>query len=307
MGKYLVTGGCGFIGSHLVEGLLKKNHEVRVIDDLSSGKKENISKDVEFIEASITDRKSLSQALEGVDGCFHLAAIASVEKSTQKWSQTHEVNLTGLLYLFEEIKKFSTPIPVIYASSAAVYGHSSLFPLKESEKNFPVSPYGADKLACEQQAHVAYELFKIPSIGFRFFNVYGPRQSPHSPYSGVIAIFLDKILKGESIKIFGDGFQQRDFIYIDDIIEGLLKVTGPSLKGANVYNLCTGDSNSINNLADLIQELTQKRAVKQSVPPRLGDPKLSLGDPMLFERDYGFKPKISLKEGLAKLIRGCGI
>lgn len=301
MGKYLVTGGCGFIGSHLVESLLKNGHQVCVIDDLSSGRKENISNDVEFLHGSITDKNLLAQGLHGVDGCFHLAAIASVEKSTQDWSKTHEINQTGIIYLFEEIRKLPRPIFVIYASSASVYGNCSHFPLKESELVFPVSPYGVDKLACELQAYVAKKLFDISSVGLRFFNVYGPRQEL-SPYSGVISIFAKAMMQDEPILIYGNGSQQRDFIYVQDVIACILKIMEAPINDATIYNLCTGKSYSVLQIAQQLEEIFDKKVEIIFKEARAGDPILSIGDPEKLEKAYQFRAKTSLKEGLTALI-----
>ncbi|NGX55466.1 MAG: UDP-N-acetylglucosamine 4-epimerase [Chlamydiae bacterium] len=301
MAKYLVTGGCGFIGSHLVERLIKRGDQVRILDDLSTGKRERTPQTAELIIGSITEKSKLKKALSGVDGCFHLAAVASVEISIKKWSTTHLVNLFGTIQLFETIAEQGHPIPVVYASSAAVYGGSDKFPLKENEPASPLSPYGADKLGCEQQAAVAYHLYQIPSVGFRIFNAYGPNQDPSSPYSGVIALFNDKIAQGSPITIFGDGERQRDFVYVGDVVRFLLAAMERKNTRAEIFNLCTGCGTSINRLAQLIGEVAQKEVKREYQPSRKGDLPLSIGDPTKAESYFGIKTIIPIEEGLMEI------
>ncbi len=220
MACYLVTGGAGFIGSHLVESLIDYGHFVRVLDDLSSGSRDNIPAGVEFIKADITDPKAVGAAFDGIDGCFHLAAIASVEKCNRDWLRTHQVNLTGTINVFNAARQ-SRKIARCRSSMprrAAVYGNSGGAPAGEQSSAAPLSAYGADKRACELHARAAGVTHGLRTVGLRFFNIYGPRQDPRSPYSGVIAIFLDRLQRGEPIEIFGDGTQVRDFTYIGDAV-----------------------------------------------------------------------------------------
>lgn len=209
MAKYCVTGGCGFIGSHLVDALIAAGHQIVVLDNLSSGKIENLHPKALFKMGNVQNPIDVADALYNVDGCFHLAAIASVQKSNEEWALTHKTNLTGTINVFEAAAKANKgkPVPVMFASSAAIYGDNACVPLSELEKPSPITAYGADKLGCELHGRIANLVHNVPNYGFRFFNVYGPRQDPKSPYSGVISIFSDKILKNEDIKIFGDGLQ----------------------------------------------------------------------------------------------------
>ncbi|NGX53945.1 MAG: UDP-N-acetylglucosamine 4-epimerase [Chlamydiae bacterium] len=301
MAKYLVTGGCGFIGSHLVERLIKRGDQVRILDDLSTGKRERAAQEAELLIGSITEKNDLKRALSGVDGCFHLAAVASVETSIKRWSATHLVNLFGTIQLFETIAEQGHPIPVVYASSAAVYGGLDRLPLKESESISPLSPYGVDKLGCELQAAVAYHLFGIPSVGFRIFNVYGPHQDPSSPYSGVIALFNDKIAQGTPITIFGDGEQQRDFVYVGDVVRFLVAAMKRENTQAELFNLCTGRGTSINRLAELIGKMAQLEVKKEYQPSRKGDLPLSIGDPTKAETYFGIKANTPFEEGLMEI------
>lgn len=226
MARFLVTGGAGFIGCHLVKALITKGHSVRVLDDLSTGRAENLPRGVELIVSSITEPLAVRRAVEDIEGCFHLAAIASVERAHREWLRSHSVNLSGTIAVFEEIgrvqKVRERQVPVVYASSAAVYGDPVGFPISEGDEKRPINAYGADKLGCELHAAVATRVFNIRNIGLRFFNVYGPGQDPKSPYSGVISIFCERFLANSSIEIHGDGGQVRDFVYVEDAVSALL-------------------------------------------------------------------------------------
>lgn len=303
MATYLITGGCGFIGSHLAERLVRYGHKVKILDDLSTGKKENLPPGCELIVGSITEKGDLIKALMGAHGCFHLAAIASVEASVKEWSKAHLVNLYGTILLFETIAKSGRAIPVVYASSAAVYGNPMAIPLKETSSLAPVSPYGADKLGCEQHARLAWQLFHIPSTGFRIFNVYGKRQESSSPYSGVVAKFIEKISKNKTISIFGDGEQKRDFLYVDDVISFLLAAMDKTTKGAHIFNLCTGKAISINELAHLIAKILHVELKIKYLPAREGDLRISIGDTKALESYFRSAPSIDLEQGLSLLMQ----
>lgn len=225
MACILVTGGAGFVGSHLVDALLLEGHAVRVLDDLSSGNRQNLPNHIEFVYGDVTDAATVEQAFDGIDACFHLAAIASVTRSSREWRRTHEVNLTGTINIFDQARRFRgrREIPVIYASTAAVYGDCSIVPIGEQLPTAPLSAYGADKRACELHARIAGSVHGIPTLGLRFFNLYGPRQDPRSQYSGVMAIFTDRLARGEPVEIFGDGQQIRDFTYVGDAVSALCR------------------------------------------------------------------------------------
>ena len=225
MTRYLITGGAGFIGSHLAESLIADGHAVRVLDNFFSGRAENLPAGVELIRADVTRQEAVSDALEGVDGCFHLAAIASVEYCRKNWLRSHAVNLSGTITVFEETRKIQNRtgriVPVVYASSAAVYGNATQVPISEETPTSPVNAYGVDKLGCEMHAAVGGRIHDLAVVGLRFFNIYGPRQDPNSPYSGVVSIFSRRILEGAPIEIHGDGTQVRDFVYVDDAVRAL--------------------------------------------------------------------------------------
>ena len=223
---YLVTGGAGFIGSHLCDALVRDGHAVRVLDDLSTGRRANLPLGVELIEGDVADPAAVRAAVAGVDGCFHLAAIASVARGVEDWLGTHRANLTGTITLFDEVRRQPRPVPVVYASSAAVYGDCADLPITEAATKRPLSAYGADKYACELHAVVASHVHHVPTVGLRFFNVYGPRQDPRSPYSGVISIFCERVRRGVAIDIFGNGGQTRDFITVADVVVALRAAHG---------------------------------------------------------------------------------
>lgn len=300
---YLVTGGCGFIGSHLCDALIASGHRVRVLDDLSSGKREHLAEGAELIQGDITEAKTVQAAMEGVDGCFHLAAIASVARSESDWVRCHQVNLTGSIHVFDAARILG--MPVVYASSAAVYGDVPVPPLYEAMKPEPISAYGADKLGCELHATIAWKVHHVHNVGLRFFNVYGPRQDPASIYAGVISIFLQKMQAGEPITIFGDGEQSRDFIYVADIVQGLelamQKLEHKHITHA-VCNLCTGKAISVNVLAQKLMACTGSHSEVKHASLRAGDVKLSLGDPSCAEALLGFTAKVAFDNGLQKTV-----
>lgn len=301
MATYLVTGGCGFIGSHLADALVAAGHKVRIVDDLSTGKRENAPAQAEIIVGDIADVALMRRAMEGVDGCFHLAAIASVQRGNEDWLGTHRANLTGAITAFDLARTCNPkgPVPVVYASSAAVYGDNPNLPLKETSETRPLSAYGADKLGCELHARVAWAVHKVPSVGFRFFNIYGPRQDPKSPYSGVIAIFADRVKAGETITINGDGGQYRDFVYVADVVRHLVAAMQRMEPGARVFNICTGRSTTVLELAQLIARLAGRNDPKiEHGPARVGDIRESLGDPTAAKAAFGFTADTLIADGL---------
>jgi UDP-glucose 4-epimerase len=302
MTTYLVTGGAGFIGSHLCDALIARGDTVRVLDDLSTGRRANLPAAASLIEGDVADPAIVARAMEGVDGCFHLAAIASVEKGVTDWLGTHRTNITGTITVFDAIRRHRMPIPVVYASSAAVYGDGAAIPIAETEPCRPLSAYGADKYACELHARVASQVHGIPTMGLRLFNVYGPRQDPKSPYSGVISIFCRHITAGLPITIFGDGRQTRDFVYVGDVVRALL--AGMALRPADspVFNVCTGVSTSVDALGRLIADLARKQLNVQTRPFRAGEIRHSLGVPALADSVLGLAGRVPLSVGLANVL-----
>jgi len=308
MAHYLVTGGCGFIGSHLCEALLARGDRVRVLDDLSTGKLANKPADAELIRGDIADPACVAQALAGTDGCFHLAAIASVEKGNRDWLGTHRSNLTGAIAVFDAASRARAgqPIPVVYASSAAVYGDNQQVPLNEDAATRPLSAYGADKLGCELHARVATHVHGVPTVGLRFFNVFGPRQDPTSPYSGVISIFADRLRAGRPIAVYGDGRQTRDFVYVDDVVAVLLAAMRTAPAGSTVFNVCTGRAVSVLDVAHAIAGLCGVAATIDFQSPRAGEVRVSLGDPTRAATVLGIRAATDLQSGLRQLLAAAG-
>ncbi len=301
MTRYLVTGGAGFIGSHLCDHLLAGGHEVRVLDNLSTGAPENVPEGAELVVGDITRIGDVRTAMAGMDGCFHLAAIASVQAGNERWAACHATNLTGTIHVYEAARDAGR-IPVVYASSAAVYGASQDVPLAETAPRRPLTAYGADKYGCELHAVPALEVHGVPTTGMRFFNVYGPRQDPRSPYSGVISVFADRLARGLDITIHGDGIQSRDFIFVGDVCRALVAAMDTGRSGARVFNVCTGAETTILQLAETLGAITGQRGQIRFGPARAGDIRRSLGDNRAMISALGVSPTTSLPNGLEKTL-----
>lgn len=309
MPKYLITGGAGFIGSHLAELLIASGHSVRVLDNLSTGKSENVPRNAHLLIGDAADPDVVKKALDGVDGVFHLAAISSVAASTADWLGSHRANQTAALTVLDAAR-MAGRIPVVLASSAAVYGESDELPLRESAKLRPVTVYGADKLASELHAYVAWRAYGVPNAVLRLFNIFGDRQDPSSPYSGVISIFIDRLLRGAPLMIYGDGRHTRDFVYVTDAVRCFHAAMASLEKSprATLSNVCTGVSVPIELAAREIAQLVgQKQLDLQFCAGRPGDILHSRGDPSLAEHEFGFRSKTTFKSGLVKLLKSKGV
>ena len=311
MAHYLITGGCGFIGSHLADRLLADGHRVTILDNLSSGRLDNKPEAAKLVVGDVADPDAVREAMagdhgEGVDGVFHLAAVASVQKSRELWAETHRTNLVGTVRVFVAGRdaKRGGPIPVVYASSAAIYGDNTNTPLKEEELPRPLSAYGVDKLGCEMHARVAWSIQGVPTVGFRFFNVYGPRQDPMSPYSGVISIFARRVARGEDVEIHGDGQQVRDFVFVGDVVRILALAMERRFAGSQVFNLCTGRATSLVMLLDVLQELCGSQVRRRHSEPRAGDIRVSIGDPSLMRSTFETVCQVGLLQGLSATLTG---
>jgi UDP-glucose 4-epimerase len=303
---WLVTGGAGFIGSHLCEALLARGDAVRMLDDLSTGRRDNLPPAAELIVGDVADPAVVRSAVAGIAGCFHLAAIASVERGMTDWLGTHRANLTGAITLFDAIRHLPEKVPVVYASSAAVYGDAASIPIAEETERRPLSAYGADKYGCELHARVAGHVHGIPTVGLRFFNVYGPRQDPKSPYSGVISIFCERIGRGAPIDIYGDGGQTRDFVYVGDVVAALLAAMKLKAMDAPVFNVCTGVPISVLDVARTIADLAGSKLDVQHKPPRAGEIRHSTGSPSLSRAALCLPEPIALRTGLGKVLDWLG-
>jgi UDP-glucose 4-epimerase len=302
MAHYLITGGCGFIGSHLADSLIEDNHSVTILDDLSTGKRENAPSKAQVVIGDARDYNIVEQLFHGIDGCFHLAAIASVEKSITHWKETHTVNATATVNIFQAASRQKNKVPVVYASSAAVYGNNPNIPLSEREMPAPLTAYGVDKLSCDLNARIAWEVHHIPTIGLRPFNIYGPRQDPKSPYSGVISIFADKISNNQTVTIYGSGKQVRDFVYVADAVKVFRASMANLQEGHNIINICTGNATSINRIADVLERLCNCKVERKYAPPRKGDIAVSIGDPGKLLSLLNLRLTTLLEEGLSYTI-----
>ncbi len=303
--RFLVTGGAGFIGSHLTDALLRAGHQVRVLDDLSTGARSNLPPGVELMLGDVADPQTVVTAMEGVSSCFHLAAVASVQRATEDWAGVHRVNLGGTIAVLDAARRAGR-LPVVYASSAAVYGDLAGAVATEYARCTPQTAYGADKLGSELHAAVAWRVHAVPTIGLRFFNVYGPRQDPTSPYSGVISIFAARLAAGLPITRHGDGMQTRDFIHVSDVVTHMLAAMRvlDSNAGTNVLNVCTGRETSIAELAAILGELTGQVPVVRPGAARPGDIGRSVGDPGRALAALGVSAGIELREGLRTIMPG---
>jgi len=310
MAHYLVTGGAGFIGSHLVESLISHAHRVRVLDNLSTGRPGNLPAQANLIIGDVTDKIAVQMALDDVDGCFHLAAVASVELCREDWLRSHMVNLGGTINVFEEVcrrqKQWGRSICVVYASSAAVYGSADEIPISEQASPHPANSYGVDKLGCELHATVADKVHDLRSVGLRFFNVYGPRQDPSSPYSGVISIFCRRISEGLPVRIHGTGDQLRDFVYVTDAVAALRAAMDRRAAKSDVFNVCTGCGTSITRLGEIISEMHETRFLPEHRPARPNDVYRSVGDPRRASEMLSFEARTSLQSGLARILDWTG-
>lgn len=302
MRSFLVTGGCGFIGSHLADALIAAGHRVRILDDFSTGKRANAPARAEIVTGDVADSATVRKAMVGMEGCFHLAAIASVQRSVEAWEETHRVNLGGSINVFEAAHAVGG-IPVVYASSAAVYGDYPDMPLRETGPLLPLAPYGADKAGSELHARAALAVRGVPSTGLRFFNVFGPRQDPDSPYSGVISIFAERLLAGKPMTVYGDGKQTRDFVFVADVVAAIMAAMTQQDRSARIYNVCRGREVSLLELIAALERASGRKATVLHAAARPGDARRSVGDPTRLAAGLGFAAKIGLEEGLAALLR----
>jgi UDP-glucose 4-epimerase len=304
--KAIVTGGAGFIGSHLAQELAKQGYQVVILDDLSTGKMENIqsllNKDnVTFVRGSITELPLLQKPFDNVDYVFHQAALARVPFSIQNPLASHEANITGTLNVLVVAKEQGVK-KVIYASSSSIYGDTPTLPKKEDMPPNPQSPYAVTKLAGEYYCRVFQEVYALPTVCLRYFNVYGPRQDPNSQYAAVIPKFIQQALNGKPPVIFGDGEQTRDFTFVQDVVEANILAAESNATG--IFNIGKGERSSVNNLAELIIRLSGNgNTIKPvHVEPRAGDLEHSLAD-ISKSSSFGYEPKFSLEEGLKETIR----
>jgi UDP-glucose 4-epimerase len=296
----LVTGGAGFIGSHLVEALLAGGCRVTVLDDLSSGKERNLPAsdgNLRFVRGDIRDRRAVADAVAGCEAVFHLAAVVSVPKTTQDPVGSAEVNEAGSLNVLDAARRAGAR-RLVFASSSAVYGDDPRLPKREDMPPKPLTPYAVQKLAVEYHARVYSSLYGLPSVSLRFFNVFGPRQDPSSPYSGVISIFMTKALTAGVPVIYGDGRQSRDFVFVGDVVQALIRAANSEGAAGKVFNVGTGRSVTISALWEVVAALSGSSAKPVHEPPRPGDVPQSVSAIDAAQTDLGFAPEVGFQKGL---------
>jgi nucleoside-diphosphate-sugar epimerase len=307
--KYLVTGGAGFIGSHIVEELLKRGEYVRVLDNFSTGNRDNlrfpdlpnglVEHSLELIEGDIRDLDICREACDGVDYIFHQAALRSVPKSVDDPCATNEANVNGTLNLLlaakdRGVKRF------VYASSSSVYGDSNHLPQLEDQHPHPISPYAVSKLVGEYYCSVFSKIYGLETISLRYFNVFGPRQDPHSEYSAVIPKFIQSALHGEPLIIHGDGLQSRDFTYVSNVVEANLLSTKIAKTNGSIVNIASGRNYSVLDIGKVISDISQKTLKFYHTKPRIGDVRHTLADISLARRLSGYEVKVDFIEGMTK-------
>jgi UDP-glucose 4-epimerase len=302
--RYIVTGGAGFIGSNLAEQLVRDDHDVVILDDLATGRRENIEHllshpRVTFIEGSVTDLALLTDAFSGADGIFHQAAIASVPRSVAKPLETNAVNVAGTVNVLWAAKECGVPA-VVAASTSAIYGDDPAFPKRETMAPTPLSPYAVSKLAGEYYGKVFSDLYGIRTVFLRYFNVFGPRQDPNSEYAAVIPKFITRLLDGKPLIIYGDGEQTRDFIFVADVVRANIQAMESNASG--VFNIAGGSRISLNELAGSLSEITDVHYRPVYEPPRSGDVRDSLADISRAGEAFGFSPRRTLAEGLRETV-----
>lgn len=306
MMKYIITGGAGFIGSHIVEELAQQQNEVVIFDNFFSGKMENIKpflkkKNVRFVKGSITDLPVLKKIFEGADGIFHEAAIASVPRSIANPLATNEANVTGTLNVLIAARDLGVR-KVLFASSSSVYGNTPTLPKREDMIPNPLSPYAVSKLTGEHYLKVFSEAYGLKTLSLRYFNVFGPRQDPKSEYAAVIPRFITKILGHESPTIYGDGRQTRDFTYVKDVVIANIRAMESDAEG--VFNIAYCKRIDLNELANMIMEITGITVPLIYEAPRTGDVRDSLADIRQAQEVLGYAPEYTVKKGLQETIAG---
>ncbi|MCD6288406.1 MAG: SDR family oxidoreductase [Candidatus Hydrogenedentes bacterium] len=299
--RYLVTGGGGFIGSNIVHRLLAEGHEVTVLDDFSSGRRENledVKESIRLIEGDLRDSKVLQEALRGQDYCLHQGAVPSVPRSIADPWTTHDVNVNGTLRLLETAR--DTDISrIVIASSSSVYGDTPTLPKREDMTPRPISPYAVSKMVCEHYASVWTATFGVPVICLRYFNVFGPRQDPTSQYSAVIPLFVSAILNGKPPTIFGDGQTSRDFCYVENVVAAnLCACTAPEEACGQAFNIACGERTTLNELVSEINQLLGTNIEPNYGPDRPGDVKHSLADIGKARELLGYDPQYNFAQGL---------
>jgi len=304
MRTFLVTGGAGFIGSHLAEALVRRGDGVRVLDNLSTGYLSNLAsvrEEIEFIHGDLLDPETVAKAIEGVDCVFHQAALASVPRSVEDPLASHAHCATATVALLDAARKAGVR-RVVYAGSSSVYGDQPSRAKREADPPSPISPYGAAKLAAEYYGRAFFATYGLETVTLRYFNVFGPRQDPNSPYSAVIPLFITAIFSGKRPVIYGDGLQSRDFTFVGNVVDGnLLAADAPGVAG-QVINVACGQTTSLLELLEAINQVLGTDVEPIHAPARPGDIRESMADVALARRLLGYQPQVGLSEGLRRSI-----
>jgi UDP-glucose 4-epimerase len=302
--RVLVTGGAGFIGSHVVTRLLDEGRDVRVLDNLSTGRRSNlasVAREIDFVEGDIRDLASVSDAVRGCDAVVHLAAVPSVPRSIADPVTTHEANATGTLNVLLAARNGGAS-RFVFASSSSIYGAAAELPKRESMKPLPISPYAVSKLAAESYCRSFFEVYQLETVALRYFNVFGPRQDPQSEYAAVIPKFIWALRNGEPPVIFGDGQQSRDFTYVDNAVDANIAALEANGIGGRVYNIACGERITLNELASSLREETGASVDVVHGPARAGDVQHSHADVSLARDELGYEPQVALAEGLRRTV-----
>jgi len=302
--RVLVTGGAGFIGSHIAERLVRDGHEVRIVDNFSSGRRANLAgfaDKVELVEGDIRDAALLERLSLGCELVYHEAAVVSVPYSVEHPQETHDVNIQGTLNVLQAARRGKVR-RVVFACSAAVYGEEPELPKRESMAPLPIAPYGVEKITGEYYLGVFNKLYGVETVSLRYFNVFGPRQDPRSPYSGVISIFVDRVLKGVTPRVFGDGQQCRDFVFVANVVDANLLAGRAASAAGRCYNIGCGQRTTLNDLLRILGRLTGQEVHPEYDEARAGDIRESVADISRARRELGYEPVISVEEGLRQLL-----
>jgi UDP-glucose 4-epimerase len=302
--KMLVTGGAGFIGSHLAGCLAELGHDVRILDNFSTGRRSNLESlaaDVEVVEGDIQSYERASTAVRGREVVFHLAALPSVPRSVQDPLTSHASNVTGLLNVMLAARDAGIR-RVVYASSSSVYGADPRLPKREDMTPLPISPYAVAKLAGEGYCRAFGEVYGLQTVAIRYFNVFGPRQDPRSQYAAVVPNFISALLKGEPPVIHGDGRQSRDFTYVENVVEANVLALDAERAAGQVYNVACGEGITVNDLVAELREQLDSHVEPIYLPARAGDVRHSLADISAARRDLGYEPTVLVREGLGRTI-----
>lgn len=302
MSSYLVTGGAGFIGSHIAEELARRGEQVRVVDNLSTGTRGNLSHlpGVEFLQGDLADLETARRAVANVDYVFHQAALPSVPRSIQDPIESNRSNIDATVHLLVAACDAGVK-RVVYAGSSSAYGNTSTLPKREDMPPAPLSPYALQKLVGEQYAAMFTELYGLSTVTTRYFNVFGPRQDPLSPYSGVVSLFIGALLEGRAPTIFGDGEQTRDFTYVSNVVDGVLRACQtPAATG--VFNIAVGTRTSLNQLFQILRAIVRSNVEPVYGPPRAGEVRDSQADLTRATTILGYEPTVSLTEGLERTV-----